>query len=105
MAMESTTVNPKNVAGIGCSVITVNRDKDREITSNESGPKFSVKQGEEILGLSLISSEKCYINDEGEMIGPDGIKTGSMMSSKEQARYSGYKKSIHKMQKEQGAER
>ena len=100
MAMENTTVDPKNTAGIGCSIITVNRDKDKGIENKDNGPKFSVKQGEEILGIPL-SSERCTINESGEIIGPNGAKTGAKMSQEEQDRYGDYRKNIADKKKQQ----
>lgn len=102
MAMGNTTVDPKNTAGIGCSIITVN-NRDKGIANKENGPKFSVKQGEEILEIGL-STEKCTINEFGEIIRPDGAKTGSKMSEEEQERYANYRKNITKMKEQKGFE-
>lgn len=93
MAMGNTTVYPKNTAGIGCSIITVNRDKDKGLENKDNGPKFSVKQGEEILEIAL-STEKCTINEFGEILRPDGAKTGAKMSKIEQDRYADYREHI-----------
>ena len=103
MAMGNTTVDPKSTAGIGCSIITVSKDKEKGLENKDNGPKFSVKQGEEILEIGL-STEKCTINEVGEIIKPDGAKTGSRMSKEEQERYANYRKNITKMRAEKGFE-
>ena len=100
MAMGNTTVEPKGTAGIGCSIITVNRDKDKGLENKDNGPKLSVKQGEETLELAL-SSEKYTINEAGEIIGKDGAKTGAKMSKKEHMRYTDYRANIEKKIKQQ----
>ena len=95
MAMGNTTVDPKNknTAAIGCSIIITDRDKNKGLENKANGPKFSVEQGEETLEISL-STEKCTINEFGEIIRPDGSKTGAKMSKTEQQRYAEYREQI-----------
>ena len=93
--MESTTVDPKNKAAIGCSVITTERANDKGIATRANGPKFSVEQGDETLEIPL-NAEGCYINEFGEIIRQDGSKTGATMSKAEHDRYGAYRKNIAK---------
>lgn len=97
MAMGNTIVDPKNknTAAIGCSIIITDRDKNKGIENKANGPKFSVEQGGETLEISL-STEKCTINEFGEIIRPDGAKTGAKMSADEQKRYTDYRRNIDK---------
>ena len=96
--MENTTVDPKNknTAAIGCSIITTDRDKNKGLENKANGPKFSVEQGEEILGIAALSSEGCTINEFGEIISPDGAKMGAKMPKTEQDRYKAYKNNMAK---------
>ena len=101
--MENTTVDPKNeyTAAIGCSIITTDKDKNKGIENKANGPKFSIEQGEEILGIAAFSLEGCIINEFGEIIRPNGEKMKEKMSSKEQARYADYRKNIAKRKRQQ----
>lgn len=100
MAMENTTVDPKNknTAAIGCSVITTDRDKNKGLDTEANGPKFSVEQGEEALGIAF-GIGKCEINDLGEMI-VDGVKSNAKMSEAQQNRYAAYRKHIEGIKKQ-----
>lgn len=93
--MGNTTVDPMK-PGIGCSIITV----ENRVKTKENGPKFSVQNGEDTLSIKL-SSEKVMLNKNGEIVRPDGSKTGSTMSTEQKAQYDRYIKGIEKIKESQ----
>ena len=97
--MESTTVDPKNKAAIGCSVITTERAKDKGIATRANGPKFSVEQGDETLAIAF-GIEKYSINDLGELL-VNGVKSNANMPKAQQDRFAEYRKRIEAMKNRQ----
>ena len=95
--MENTIVESqnRNTAAIGCSIITTDKDRNKGLENKANGPKFSIEQGEESLAIAL-STEKCSINEFGEIIRPDGTKTGARMSETERDRFNSYRKGINR---------
>ena len=87
--MGNTTVDPRHTAKICCSNIIVNIDK--ELNAGNNG-KYTITQGDN-LEITLSSLEGYKINDLGELIGPGGTKTGSIVSKENEKRYKEYRKS------------
>ena len=87
--MGNTTVYPRRTANICCSNIIVNSKK--ELNTGKNG-KYTITQGDN-LEITLSSLEGYKINDLGELIGPGGTRTGSIVSKENEKRYKEYRKS------------